>query len=286
MKKIYTKTPSRFFAFGCSFTNHTVESWADIIAYELKVPFYNYGRGGAGNQYIFNAIMQADLIHKLTEDDLVMVCWTSVCREDRYLRNHWHTPGNIFSQDMYDAKYIKQWADPLNYSLRDFAVFKAVADLLKHKNIEHHFMKMIDFDIIDQWEMTQKLTSQTQYADTVVRLLEMYRPYLDNINKSFYEILWNNNLTKKFETEKTQVHNKFRDGHPDIREQLSYLQSIFDTVFSKDTVCAVDAQYIKSVNQIRISSEKYNGRLERIQEDLTKNFKKFSSPYNRNLGSI
>lgn len=286
MKKIYTRKPKRFFAFGCSFTNHMVESWADIIAYELKVPFYNYGRGGAGNQYIFNTIMQADLIHNLTSEDLVMVCWTNVCREDKYLNNEWVTPGNIFTQDVYNDKYIKKWVDPLNYSLRDFAVFKAVADFLQNKNIEHHFMKMIDFDIINQWDPTQKLSDQTKYTNTVNNLLGLYKPYLDNIHKSFYEILWNNNVQKKFELEKIEVHHKFRDGHPDVRDQLKYLQSIFDINFSEETLSAVELQYKESIRQIAIYSEKHNGDFKKIYKDMELNYTKLSKQFHGNLGNI
>lgn len=286
MKKIYTKKPKRFFAFGCSFTHHMVESWADIIAYELKVPFYNYGRSGAGNQYIFNTIMQADLIHQFNQEDLVMVCWTNVCREDKYLHNEWITPGNIFTQNVYNNKYIKNWADPLNYSLRDFAVFKVVSDFLKNKNIEHHFMKMIDFDLINQWDPTQKLSDQNKYTNTVNRLLELYKSYLDNIHRSFYEVLWNNDLEKKFELEKLEIHSKFRDGHPNIKEQLNYLQAVFDTNFSKDTLDTVAEQHVKSVNLIRTYSEKYNGNFDSIWKNMQVNYAKISNQFHGNLGNI
>lgn len=286
MKPLYTKKPKRFFAFGCSFTNHMIESWADIVAYDLKVPFYNYGRGGAGNQYIFNTVMQADLIHNITSDDLVMVNWTNVCREDKYLNNKWVTPGNIYTQDVYDNSYIKKWADPLNYSLRDFASFKAVADLLKNKGIEHHFMKMIDFDIINQWDTSQKLSEQTRYENTVNRLLEMYKPYLDNIEKSFYEVLWNNDVHKKFELERTQVHPKFRDGHPDVSDQLQYLQAVFETGFSKDTLDSVATQHAESIRQIRIYSEKYNGHFDGIGKNMYANYTKLSRPFRSDLGYI
>ena len=60
----------RFFSFGCSFTRYAWTTWSDIIAEELKVPYYNYGGAGAGNQYIFNTVMQADAFYKFDENDL------------------------------------------------------------------------------------------------------------------------------------------------------------------------------------------------------------------------
>ena len=61
MIELFSKKPTRIFTFGCSFTDYIWPTWANIIAYDLNIPFHNYGRGGAGNQFIFNTIMQAEI---------------------------------------------------------------------------------------------------------------------------------------------------------------------------------------------------------------------------------
>ena len=73
MKPLYKNKPKRLFTFGCSFTEWIWATWANILAYELDVPFYNFGKPGAGNYYIANQISQADAIFNFTKDDLVIV---------------------------------------------------------------------------------------------------------------------------------------------------------------------------------------------------------------------
>ena len=113
MKMLITLEPKRIFTFGCSFTNYLWSTWANILGYEFReAEFYNFGKSGAGNQYIFNTLMQADAAYDFTHEDLIIVQWTNVSREDRYFHagaeilnstetSHgaWSTPGNIYSQD-------------------------------------------------------------------------------------------------------------------------------------------------------------------------------------------
>ena len=59
-------------------------TWANILALDLLVPFYNYAASGAGNRFIATRVGMADVKHKFTKNDLVIVCWTNVARMDRY----------------------------------------------------------------------------------------------------------------------------------------------------------------------------------------------------------
>ena len=76
MKRLYT--------FGCSFTNYKWPTWADILSKEFEY-FENWGRPGAGNSYITNAVVEASIKNKFTKDDTIMIMWSSMTREDRYL---------------------------------------------------------------------------------------------------------------------------------------------------------------------------------------------------------
>lgn len=233
MTKLITQQPNRMFAFGCSFTGTSWANWADIIAQDLQIPYYNYGMGGAGNQYIFNVIMQADGYFNFNEDDLVIVSWTNVCREDRYVNNRWVSPGNIFTQEVYNQQYVRQWADPFGYAVRDFASIKATAELLKNRKSQYHFLKMIDFDFINQWN--QQATLSQEPLDNYANLANLYQPYLSEIHRSFFEVLWNNDINIKFAQEKEEVGPFFADGHPSVAEHFKYLTTIFSHNFSTDT---------------------------------------------------
>ena len=72
---------------GCSFTESKrinigdkklqQKSWADYLADRLGKKLVNHGRGGAGNEYIYNSI-----VDNLEDEDLVVVLWSGFDRWD------------------------------------------------------------------------------------------------------------------------------------------------------------------------------------------------------------
>lgn len=241
MNQILCKTPPRrLFAFGCSFTDYKWASWANILAKELAPDeFINCGKSGAGNQYIFNIIMQADALYNFTQEDLVVVQWTNVRREDRYLpqegTEHWVTPGNIYSQHHYDKKFIKKYFSDKGAYIRDLAAIKATYELLKHKT-QWHFLQMCDIiQQPDQWnyESQHSHTSKDQQLD---QLIQAYSEPLSHMKSSFYDILWNNDTDTKFAQDRKLISEVFFDGHPSPIEHFEYLKRVFDHKW-KDTTC-------------------------------------------------
>lgn len=239
MSTLISRPIKRFFAFGCSFTNWCTATWADIIAYDLGVEYYNYGRPGAGNQYIFNMIMQADSLYNFDEDDLIIVEWTNVAREDKYKNQNWTTPGNIYTQQDYDMKYVEQWADFEGYLIRDLAVIKATSLFLKNKKLQHHILSMAPlFTVNSQWE-----NIPVNSTHTINKISELYKPYIDEIHKSFFEILWNGSIRDKVNME-TRLYGRLVDGHPSPAEHYTFLLKTFNHKFSKkisDTVAAYNS---------------------------------------------
>ena len=65
---------------GCSFTESVREnqekSWADYLAEKLNKKLVNYGKGGSGNEYIYNSIVDN------LDTDLVVVMWSGFDRWD------------------------------------------------------------------------------------------------------------------------------------------------------------------------------------------------------------
>lgn len=232
MNKLISRPINRFFAFGCSFTAYGYPGWSEIVAYDLDVEFYNYGRNGAGNQYIFNMIMQADSFFNFTKDDLIIVEWTSVAREDRYKNKNWLTPGNIYTQSTYDKQYVKEWADFDGYAIRDFASIKATVEFLKSKQVQYHCLAMAPLlEIKNQW---------APYKDDQISqdIYEVYQYYIDNIAPSFYDVLWDGTVLPKIK----QEHNRYSktiNGHPSPSEHFTFLLKTFDHSFLTTTSEAV-----------------------------------------------
>ena len=107
----------RVITFGCSFTNYAWPTWADIIGHDQGVKFYNQGLAGSGNVSMFHKMVDWDLKHKFTEDDLILVCWSSWGREDRINGgpDNWARQGNIFNtQDKHLIEHVKKYWCPHN----------------------------------------------------------------------------------------------------------------------------------------------------------------------------
>ena len=115
----------RLFTFGCSFTNYHWPTYADILGTQFDA-FFNWGRSGAGNLFIFNSLMEAHKRNKLTKDDVVCVMWSSISREDRYVGKNWLLAGSMYSQKVYDQEFVKKFSDPNGYLIRDLAQIKQV----------------------------------------------------------------------------------------------------------------------------------------------------------------
>jgi len=134
----------RIFTFGCSITKYFYPTWADILIehYGDRADLAeNWGKSGAGNQYIFTRLWEADAVHQFCEDDIIVVQWTSMFREDRYHEGSgWHCPGGFAStitgQEpfvLHSHKYENEWewADELHCVMRDCALISSTRKALE-----------------------------------------------------------------------------------------------------------------------------------------------------------
>lgn len=233
-KKLHHNYPKRVFTFGCSFTDYLWATWANIIGAEYSdAEFRNFARAGAGNFYIFNTLMQADAVYNFNHNDLVIVQWTNVCREDRYLpqKDGWLVPGNIYTQNEYDEKWVQNYFSEYGAYLRDFSFIHAAHEHLKHK-CQWHFLQMMDIvDFTDQWDLNKK----SEIHDKIKHLADIYKPDLDNILPSFYQICFQNNLEKKFKEDRKLINKNFQDGHPHPMEHYNYLKTVFKHDWKDET---------------------------------------------------
>lgn len=228
--------PKRLFTFGCSFTGYKWATWANILAYELDCEFYNFGVSGAGNTYIANTLSQADSYFNFSPDDLVVVCWTNISREDRWITNQgWLTPGNIYSQSEYDTSFIKKWANEMHFGLRDFSNIHLVQNMLENKKVNYKFISMCDLNQPSQWQSMP----ERDYEDPMSKLSRLYQKTLDNVSYNFYDVLWNNDIHIKYANDRKEIHKHYCDGHPTPKEHLEFLQIALSCEFSLQTRNAV-----------------------------------------------
>jgi len=174
---------NRFFAFGCSFTKNTYPTWADIVAQHFS-HYENWGRPGAGNHFIFNSLIEAIKRNSINATDTVIIMWTSIGREDRYVQGRgWITPGSIYNQTLYDKQFVEQFADPTGYLLRDLAFVSAAETILNSIGCKHYFLATVPMCLPDD------NTNSTFSIDQQIQ--NLYSKELALILPSVYQVIFN-----------------------------------------------------------------------------------------------
>ena len=197
----------RLFAFGCSFTNYRWPTWVDCLTPEFDLA-QNWGQAGGGNHYIFNSVMEADQRHRFGQDDTVIVCWTSMDREDRYINNRWHTPGNAhFAKTVYHPDYLRSHIDERGFLIRDLAYIKAVKTLLESRSeVRWKFLSMTEI-----WSRPFPEDNVSLYRD----VMRLYSDVLDCVLPGYDKTVFLNNWPKPG-----------ADPHPSPAEHLAYLDAV------------------------------------------------------------
>jgi hypothetical protein len=207
---------SRLFAFGCSFTNYRWMTWADILGVNFD-HYQNWGQSGAGNTYIFNSIMEADQRHHFAAGDTVIVCWTNVTREDRYVKDRgWITLGNVTSSPIFTKEFIADAVCERGYLIRDLAMIKAAKTFLQHSGVRWRFLAMCPLTQPDPWD--DKKISDWDVCD-------LYKDVIDSISPSYMQVLghgyWQHDQHKRYRYAEGGV-----DYHPTSEEHLLYLDTV------------------------------------------------------------
>ena len=220
----------RFFAFGCSYTSYNWPTWADIIGYSYESNYYNCGKSGAGNIYIFNMLMQVDQMNKLTKDDLVIIQWSSITREDRYVHNNWITKGGLLNY--YPEDYINKYCDMRGFFIRDIAMIKAAKDLLEKIGCEFYFISMCGIGPSDSYDDTVSTLDNAADRDVTA----MYKDVLDIIRPSFYSV---ERYAKRPLLVAKGVY--LHDSHRMPSEHLEYIKTVLPEFSPKDDEFVKDA---------------------------------------------
>jgi len=209
------KKYKRLFVFGCSFTSYRWPTWADIVAQEIPdVDFYNFGLCGGGNLLMSVRITEANLRYKFAEDDLIMVMWTTFCREDRYRNNSWMMTGNIFTGlHDYSEEFVRKYADPKGYLIRDLAVITQTTAFLKTLPATSITMASVPYD-----------HQQDSDDQSVKEILELYNETTLSTPPCLFELemngVWENGHAYLDPIE------LFKDYHPNPVRYYNYLNKL------------------------------------------------------------
>jgi hypothetical protein len=225
-KNVDFKKYKRIFIFGCSFTHYIWPTWANILSYEANedTEIYNFGKTGAGNLFISERVIAANQRYRFTKDDLILLMWSTHCREDRYIENGWETPGNIWTQNFYDSNFVKKYACVKGYIVRDLALMTMIKHTMQLLPCEAVLLKSVEPDY------DRNFYDGDNPLDDV---LDLYKDVTDDMAKPLYEFVktgnggWINGHHYHWTSiPGSSPDNLFPDYHPNPEMYLKYLQGI------------------------------------------------------------
>jgi hypothetical protein len=216
---------NRVFIFGCSFTSYEWPTWANILGFMMPdAEKYNFGKTGGGNLYIAERIIAANQRYKFNDKDLIMVMWSTHCREDRYIENRWETPGNIFTQGYYPPDFVKKYSCVRGYMIRDLALMTMIKHTLTMIPAHAVVLKSVEPDYDRHWYLG------TEDLDEV---LDMYKDTIYDMPSPLYESMktdkggWIMGAYYYWpDVQGSNPKEKFGDYHPNPDMYMRYLQKI------------------------------------------------------------
>ncbi len=205
----------RFFAFGCSFTGYFWPTWADVLSKEMPdATYYNMGICGAGNLLISARAVEANLKFNFNQDDLVMIMWSTFCREDRYYKNRWESPGNIFTQQTYSADFVKKFADPKGYLIRDLSLMELTTNYLKALPCDSVTLMSVPFNY------------QNERDTSVVPIINSFTDLVKNTPPCMYDLELKGEFENGHEYYNDESKQQVGDYHPNPVRYWNYLDKL------------------------------------------------------------
>jgi len=242
------------YTFGCSMTSYSWPTWADILGKEYDY-FENWARPGAGNNFIFNSIIECLIKKTFTEDDTVIVMWSGITRIDYYQMNEWSHYHSIF-----DTK--SPVSCPNGAEIISYALFTAIDKILSSSKSSYSFLSFLDYDLYskagslyrDTLKKIRKinfpivskevsLTAQHKLQDLYDRHAGVDWPKLIDIfsyDRTVYNTSINNEVDSFLQLIGNNKHlyftNTAQDSHPTPLEHLTALKFITNLDINESTV--------------------------------------------------
>lgn len=215
----------RLIASGCSFTEYEWPTWVAMLSPQFDET-YNYGKSGAGNEYIFHSIVEADTDLKLTKDDLVIIMWSGYYRFDYFQQGNtpkqWQTLGDWFNH--VPRPVCDQYLDTQGWATKSINYMLATERYLAAKGIPFKYSSI--YNLTGDSDIVGDLADKATAIKT---------------KENFYYYAGVNQFIK-------DTRGKLRpgeDGHPTMYEHLQ----IAETLMNVSTPDLLLYEQLKQVQQ-------------------------------------
>lgn len=210
---------TRLFTFGCSFTRYFWPTWPDAIKDNFDY-HENWGLIASGNMLIHNSIVECNKRNNFTKDDTVIVMWTSVSRDDRYVNGKWTPLAAQLMNYNIDSKFLDVILDHKGCVIRDIALIASTKAYLESLGTNFYFLSMNN--------ITAPLTKELNYYDDVYSL---YKEDIDYIRPSMFDVVYKGDWNKQ----PSQKIIKRSDTHPTPDEAVQYLDQVLPEIPIQDS---------------------------------------------------
>lgn len=252
------KKYKRFFAFGCSMTKYYWPTWADIISQEITES-YNYGQSGGGNLFISNQVVEMSIRHQFQKDDLVIIMWSGISREDRWLNGQWLTPGNIYTQNYYDDSFIEKFSDSKGYLIRDLNLITMCKGYLDNLGVDYYMLNMAPFDAMQYATYNKSFNNSRE-------VLEFYKDTIHCIKPDILTTVYNGTWPQH--PIKGRGKGQTADYHPDTLGHYEYLKRVFPNIeFTTETMNFI-TEYQTYIHQAEYLDELVSHWAPKVHERL------------------
>lgn len=138
---------SRLIVSGCSFTFHLQPTWPMFLSKKFDET-YCFGIGGAGNDYIFNSIIDADSMLKFNQDDTIIIEWSGDHRLDHFIEDgdsiRWVTQGDLSHRPVDEFAMLNSYFPEKGLKKKTINYMLAVYRYLKEKKVNFIFTSLYD----------------------------------------------------------------------------------------------------------------------------------------------
>jgi len=268
---------TRLFTFGCSYTSYAWPSWASLLSIDYD-EFYNWGLAGLGNRAIAERVAEAHQRHTFTNDDLIIIQWSSHLRNDWYhehslpeRRSNWKTAGSIFNylnQSVYDQKWVDTFFYEPAYLMHTLNNISLTQGFLNSIGCEWYMTSIGDIrdmgeDFRDYPGAGEKVgydaprKSKNEFAWDRISSLKMYEQKIWNDHADHWltplETVAKEHIDLTFEFEDTHAPGgKFFDIHPSPHQSLIWIeQELKDKLKLTDTKMTAIKELADSIHDLQ-----------------------------------
>jgi len=285
------------FTFGDSSTRWWWPTYADYLAAGFHKSI-NAGQPGAGNRCIFNTIGTYLNNEEFQEGDVVIINWTSLCREDRILpeSTSYEAWGRLSIEEkvssswLYPPEFAKNYYSLINNSVELINYIKFVELAFKQLKVHLFMTTMLDYNIGDVYGESSSIGKLVNRSDKYTFRSKGYEFKLNSITSKFKirpsleEYRWQYKekdiYTGYIEHD---VRTVTKDTHPNPITHWNYARDRILPILKKDNIPFNEEAFLESRKIAETHSDFFTNR-EKVEEF----YKQFKHPtaddYRRHAG--